>query len=188
MSSRQFSFLTGPNKLDFVRVYASAFTSLVGPPYITLWGRFYFFEFSFSTSLHRDFSLFSIFFFLFSFFRSCKKHKNTNKRLSYFFHLDVFKCISFLLAYLRFCAFAWLHFCASLCVWCFWCFLCFLVRAKSFRKKKIKSSKLSQWPHLYYYSIHLIAGIKFFNYQNLFQLSQSFSIIAIFFNNHSLFQ
>ena len=43
VSSRQLSFLTGPNKLDFVRMYVSTFTSLVGPPYITLWGLFYFF-------------------------------------------------------------------------------------------------------------------------------------------------
>ena len=43
VSSRQFSFLTGPNKLDFVRMYVSTFTSLVGPPYITLWGLFCFF-------------------------------------------------------------------------------------------------------------------------------------------------
>ena len=32
-SSRQFSFLNGPNKLVFVRMYRSTFTGLVGPPY-----------------------------------------------------------------------------------------------------------------------------------------------------------
>ena len=32
-SSRQFSFLNGPNKLVFVRIYGSTFTGLVGPPY-----------------------------------------------------------------------------------------------------------------------------------------------------------
>ena len=32
-SSRQFSFLTGPNKLVLVRMYESTFTGLVGPPY-----------------------------------------------------------------------------------------------------------------------------------------------------------
>ena len=32
-SSKQFSFLTGPNKLVFVRMYGSTFTGLVGPPY-----------------------------------------------------------------------------------------------------------------------------------------------------------
>ena len=116
MSSRQFSFLTGPNKLDFLRMYVSTFTSLVGPPYITLWGRFYFFEFSFSTSLHRDFSLFSIFFFLFSFFRSCKKHKNTNKRISYFFSLRCFQVQFFFVG-----LFAFLCFCLVT-------FLCFFVR------------------------------------------------------------
>ena len=31
-SSRQFSFLNGPNKLVFVRMYRSTFTGLVGPP------------------------------------------------------------------------------------------------------------------------------------------------------------
>ena len=33
-SSRQFSFLNGPNKLVFVRMYGSTFTGLVGPPYL----------------------------------------------------------------------------------------------------------------------------------------------------------
>ena len=32
-SSRQFSFLNGPNKLVFVRMYGSIFTGLVEPPY-----------------------------------------------------------------------------------------------------------------------------------------------------------
>ena len=32
-SSRQFSFLNGPNKLVFVGLYGSTFTGLVGPPY-----------------------------------------------------------------------------------------------------------------------------------------------------------
>ena len=117
MSSRQFSFLTGPNKLDFVRVYAGAFTSLVGPPYITLWRRFYFFEFSFSTLPRRDFSLFSIFFFLFSFLRSYKKHKNANKRISYFFPLRCFLSAFFIFVRL----FAFLCFCLV-------AFLCFFVR------------------------------------------------------------
>ena len=31
ISERKFSFLTGPNKLAFVRMYGSAFTGLVGP-------------------------------------------------------------------------------------------------------------------------------------------------------------
>ena len=31
MSFRQFSFLTGPTKLDFVRIAVCTFTSLVGP-------------------------------------------------------------------------------------------------------------------------------------------------------------
>ena len=32
-SSRQFSFLNGPNKLVFVRMYGSTITGLVGPPH-----------------------------------------------------------------------------------------------------------------------------------------------------------
>ena len=32
-SSRQISFLNGPNKLVFVHMYESTFTGLVGPPY-----------------------------------------------------------------------------------------------------------------------------------------------------------
>ena len=55
-----------------------------------------------------------------------------------------FKCIfKFLFTYLRFCAFAWLHCCAFLCVWCisvlfcaFGAFRCFFVRVKYFHKKK----------------------------------------------------
>ena len=31
-SSRQLSFLNGPNKLDFVRMYGSTITGLVGSP------------------------------------------------------------------------------------------------------------------------------------------------------------
>ena len=33
MSSRQFSSLNGPNKLNFVRMYGSTITGLVTPPY-----------------------------------------------------------------------------------------------------------------------------------------------------------
>ena len=32
-SSRQFSFLNGPNKIFFVRMYETTITGLVGPPY-----------------------------------------------------------------------------------------------------------------------------------------------------------
>ena len=89
---------------------------------------------------------------------------------------------------------SWLQFCGFLCVWCFLVLFvllwCFLVGPKSFCKKNkwIKGLKLSWWPHLYYYWIHLIAAISFFNYHTLFQVLQFFSIIIIFFNNHSLFQ
>ena len=36
-SSREFSFLNGPNKLVFVRMYGSTITGLVGPPYLYCW-------------------------------------------------------------------------------------------------------------------------------------------------------
>ena len=32
-SSRQFSFLNGPNKLVFIRMHGSTFAGLLGPPY-----------------------------------------------------------------------------------------------------------------------------------------------------------
>ena len=80
--------------------------------------------------------------------RAQKKHKNSNKRISYFFSLRCF--LSAFLIFVRlfaFCAFARLRFCA------FWCFLDifgafwgFMVGTKSFLKKnkinKIKSLKL----------------------------------------------
>ena len=58
-----------------------------------------------------DFSLFSIFYFLFSFLHAPKKHKSANKRISYFFTLDVFKRIFYFCSLLAFCNFAWLRFC-----------------------------------------------------------------------------
>ena len=65
---------------------------------------------------------FSLFYFLFSFLRVHKKHKNANKRISYFFPLRCFLSAFFIFVRLfAFCTFAWLRFCA------FWCFLCFLV-------------------------------------------------------------
>ena len=51
--------------------------------------------------------------------------------------------------------------------------------------------KLPWWPHLHYYWIHLITNVNFFaifSFHNLFQLSQSFSIITIFFNYYNFFQ
>ena len=53
--------------------------------------------------------------------------------------------------------------------WCLVFFLCFFLLVKSYRKKK-------KWPNnLIYITTEFI-------------LSQSFSIITIFFNNHNLFQ
>ena len=72
--------------------------------------------------LVRTFLFFLIFFFLFSFFGVHKKHKNPNKRISYFFPLRCFSSAFFIFVRLfAFCTFAWLRFCA------FWCFLGFLV-------------------------------------------------------------
>ena len=81
-----------------------------------------------------DFSLFSIFYFLFSFLRAHKKHKNANNRISYFFPLRCFLSAFFLFAcsVLYFCLVAslcflcFLWFLCFLCFWCFWCFWCFL--------------------------------------------------------------
>ena len=67
-------------------------------------------------------------FFLFSFLRAHKKHRNANKRISDFFLTDVFKRIFYFCSLVAFCAFAWLRFCAFV-------LLVLLVRAKSFCKK-----------------------------------------------------
>ena len=78
-----------------------------------------------------DFSLFSIFFFLFSFLRSYKKRKNAIKRISYFFPLRRFLSTFFIFV----CLFAFLCFFVRLVFFGAFCaFWCFLVRAKSFCK------------------------------------------------------
>ena len=89
------------------------------------------------------------------------------------------------------------YFCSLICVLCFcfvvflyflvlfgtfWClvfFLCFFVLVKSYHKKnkKFKTDLIT--------SFILLLNL---SYHNLFQLSQSFSIITIFFNYHNLFQ
>ena len=101
----------------------------------------------FSTLHCRDFSFFFYFFFL----RTHKKHKNANKRISDFFPLRCFLS-AFLIFFLLICVFVlfatfWCFlvlFGAFGVSWCFFCaFLCFFVRVKSFRKKIIKSLKLS---------------------------------------------
>ena len=51
-------------------------------------------------------------FFLFSFIRAHKKHKNANKRMSYFFPLRCFKHIFYFCSLVAFRTFAWLRFCA----------------------------------------------------------------------------
>ena len=73
----------------------------------------------FSTLHCRDFSFF---YFLFSFLRAHKKHKNANKRISYFFPLRCFLSAFFIFV----CLFAFLCFCL-VALLCFLCFLCFSV-------------------------------------------------------------
>ena len=65
-SSRQFSFLNGPNKLVFVRMYRSTFTGLVEPPYL-----YY--------SLVAFFAFLCVLCFLCFFMLYCT-HKNTHKQ------------------------------------------------------------------------------------------------------------
>ena len=92
-----------------------------------LWGHQYLVHFHCRT--------FHFFYFLFSFLRVHKNHKNANKRISYFFPLKCFLSAFFIFVRLfAFCAFAWLRFCD------FWCFsvlfvlFVLFVHAKSFRK------------------------------------------------------
>ena len=107
------------------------------------------------TSVFSTFPLqnFSFFYFLFSFLRMHKKHKNANKRIytiftiytseltSYFFPLRCFLSTFLIFVCLfAFCAFAWLRFCVFLVFFgAFQCFLVLLVRTESFHKKEIKS-------------------------------------------------
>ena len=94
--------------------------------------------------------------FIFSFLCVHKKHKNANKRISYFFSFRCFLSAFFIFVRLfAFCAFAWLRLYAFLCFWCFsvpFCVflyffvlfcdvLCFFARAKSVRKKENKKFK-----------------------------------------------
>ena len=95
-------------------------------------------------------------FFLFSFLRVPKKHKNANKRISYYFPLRCFLSAFLIFVWLfAFCAFAWLRFCAFCAFLCFlillvlfyafgafWWFLVRFVLVKSFCKKnKTKAFK-----------------------------------------------
>ena len=97
-----------------------------------------------------------------------------------------------LICLFAFCSFAWVSLCLLV-------LLVLLVRAKSFHKKNkgiktalitsfillLKFILLQAWTFLSQ-SFSMITV--FFNYHNLFQLSQSFSITIIFFNYHDLFQ
>ena len=83
-----------------------------------------------------------MFYFLFSFLCLHKKHKNTNKRISYSPPLICFLSVFFIFV----CLFAFLCFCfvAFLCFLCFWCFWCFLVLFGAFwcvRNLFVKNNK-----------------------------------------------
>ena len=88
---------------------------------------------------------------------------------------------------------------------CFLCFLVLLVQVKSFCKKskEFKTALMTSFTlllNLSYYKHEFLNHNPFqlsqsfsiitifFNHHNLFQLSQSFSIITIFFNHYNLFQ
>ena len=90
-----------------------------------------------------------------------------------------------------FCAFARMSLCL-LVLLVLLTLLVLFVRAKCFRKKKIKKFKtalITSFILLLNFQLSQSFSIIkiFFNYYNLFQLSQSFSIIMIFFNYHNLF-
>ena len=114
-----------------------------------------------------------------------KKHKNANKRISYFFPLRCFLSVfSIFVRLFAFCAFIWLHFCAFLCFFVLFCafygFWCFLCVQNLFVKKKIKSLKLPS--NLIYITteIHLITSM------SVAIITIFFSIITIFFNYNNL--
>ena len=100
------------------------------------------------------------------------------------------KVIYLVICVLRFCVVAFL------CFWCFWCFQCFWCEQRLFLKsKEFKTALITSFTLLL--KIYLITSRNLFSH-NLFQLSQSFSIIkvfliiifliTIFFNHHNLFQ
>ena len=96
------------------------------------------------TLVFNTFPIVGLFIFLIFFLWVHKKHKNVNKRISYFVLLRWFLSTFFIFVCLfAFCAFARLCFCAFLCFFVVSdAFLCFFVRVKSFCKKIIKSLKL----------------------------------------------
>ena len=172
-------------------MYALTFAYLVSPVHLhCIVETFFFF-----------FSLFSIFYFLFSFLCVHKKHKNAIKRISYFFPLRCFLSAFFIFfTYLRFCVFAWLRFGAFWCFLCFWCLFVFFVAffvlfcaCKIFSEKnnkKLKTALMTSFILLLNFQLSQSFSIVtiLFNYYNPFQLSQFFSIIPIFFNYHNFFQ
>ena len=108
----------GLTKSVKVFMYALTIAYLVSPVYLKC----------------EDVSLFSIFYFLFSFLWAHKKHKDANKQISDFFLLRCFLSALFIfVCYLRFCAFAWLRLYSFV----------LLARVKSFRKKKNKKFETS---------------------------------------------
>ena len=138
---------------------------------------------------------FSIFYFLLSFLREHKKHKNAHNRISDFSPLRCFSSAFFIFV-------GWFAFFCFLCFWCFWCFFCFLcfwcvrnIFVK--KKKKFKTALMTSFTVLLkfillqawifwitiFFNYHDLFSIitTFFNYHVLFQLLQSFSIIMAFF-------
>ena len=137
------------------------------------------------TSVFSTFPLqdFSFFYFLFSFLRVHKKHKNANKRISYFFPLRCFLSAFFIFVRLfAFCTFARLCFCALVLLVLFVLFM----RAKSFCKKnkEFKTALITSFILLLNSSY---CKHEFFKHYNFFQSLQSFSIITIFFNHCNVF-
>ena len=90
---------------------------------------------------------------------------------------------SHLFAYLCLCAFAW----ASLCLLRFCLVVCCVLCRWNLFVKKIKRFKTALMT-----SFTLLLNLSYYKHEFLnhipFQLSQSFSIITIFFNHHNLFQ
>ena len=146
-----------------------------------LWGHQYL--------VHFHCRIFHFFIFYFLFLRVNKKHRNANKWISYFFPLRCFLNAFFIFVCLfAFCAFAWLCFCAFSAFCTFGAFLYFWCVQNVFVKKNIKKFKTTLITSFILLLNLSFCKHEFFNHYNLLQLSQSFLIITIFFNNNNCFQ
>ena len=121
MSSRQFTFLTGPNKLVFVCLNGSTFASLVRPPSLPC-REFSIFSNVFST-LWGIFSFFYLFFFLFF---SSLVQKNTKTQIIFRFRcflITFFNFCSLICVFVHFLGYVFVlfctfdYFCAFCCFW-----------------------------------------------------------------------